>query len=126
MLILHLFQGWTLIFLCVGILWLISYSAAFPLEDYYETPQMKRERRIRMDRLMGWKIYKSDRFVITGNIGIRIVITDTHEDSSYEIEYGELVKFRRHWDKIKEVNRDTFILTLIAFKIGKTNKSKVA
>lgn len=77
------------------------------------------------NHLMGWQLYKSDRFIVTGNIGWRVVITDRHEDKSYEIEYSEMIKFRRHWDKLELKHRDNFLTAIISAKTGKSSR-KVA
>lgn len=64
-------------------------------------------------------IYKSDRFVVFGNIGLRVTITDRIADKCYVIQYSDLVKFRRHFEAIKREKKDSFIILTIAPKVGR-------
>lgn len=64
--------------------------------------------------MISYKLYTSTRFVISGNIHSRIVITDLHEDKSYEIMHSSLMKFRQYWHKTNTKKRDLFIMVTIA------------
>lgn len=107
------------------ILWITVATTTLD-SDIWGFEEIKPERQKYMrGSLMGWQIYKSERFVVSGNIGWRIVITDKNEDKSYEIEYTDMIKFRRHWSKLKTESQDNFLIAFISARTGKQSK-KVA
>lgn len=93
--------------------------------EYPPEPDYYTERKRRMESLMKWQLYKSDRFILTGSIMYRVVITDLHEDAAYEILCSEMVKFRKHWEKLELKNKDAFLIAFTVTKSGKAIK-KVA
>lgn len=80
----------------------------------------------REQKMLRWQLYKSDRYIVTGNLAFRICITDTFKDKSYEIMHSNLVKFRGHWTTLSDKNKDTF-LRIVTFKEqGKAVNKRVA
>jgi hypothetical protein len=66
--------------------------------------------------LLNNTIYKSTRFTVTGNIGYKLTITDLHSNNTYDIQYHELIKFRRYYAQVKIANRDLYLLAVITSK----------
>lgn len=98
----------------------IDYSKhKYPPENWNPKESYNTERKRRMESLMKWQMYKSDRFVLTGNIMYRVVITDLHEDKSYEIAFSQMIKFRKHWEKLNLKHKDSFLLAFIITQEGK-------
>ncbi len=116
---------WNIMFLTAAAIWILAIKLTEPLDDEQDRRDIERaetRRRNKMDKLLSQQVYKSDRYVLIGNIGYRITCTDLHEDKGYEIKYGDLVKFRTYWDKIADNKKDVFITTIIANLKGETNK----
>lgn len=98
----------------------------FPMDYNKRKPPVVRNKRMKKD-LMSWQLYRSDRFIVHGNIGWRIIIKDYRENLSYDIEYGDLVKFRSHWDHLKDNQRETYLAVVITSQKGRPmNNQKVA
>jgi hypothetical protein len=85
-----------------------------------------RKKKMKKD-LMGWQIYRSNRFIVHGNIGWRIIVKDYHENMAYDIEHTDLVKFRKHWDNIKKRDsKEKYLIIVIMTHNGKPiSKEKV-
>ena len=105
-------------------IWIYIISCFEPWE-YVPAYNEEAERKRRMSNLLKQHIYKSARFIVIGNIGIRITITDLKEDTVYEIAYMEMKKFRRHWINLNPLKKDSFLMAFILTKSGKLNQ-KVA
>lgn len=88
------------------------------------TPSMKK-RRMKSRNLLSARVYESDRYIITGNIGYQLIINDKQDNKRYIISYDELVKFRDNWDNVSYVNKDRFVTIMIICKVCKDTQEIV-
>lgn len=78
------------------------------------------------NNLLGWEIHTSKRFIVKGNIGLKLIIHDLNEQMEYVLEYSELHRFRNVWQNLNFANKDKFICMTIVHRKGTPLNKKVA
>lgn len=111
---------WLEFMLLAGLMWtmMVRIIGADPFgDDYYNKP-VERRKTMKDKNLYNWEVYTSKRFIVKGNLGLKITIQDLQENMEYIVQYSDLARFRDYWGKISHNNRDRYVRIYITTRKG--------